>query len=126
MFKLVDSTELTFTVNVDYPLAGGKTKGVALDVVAERPDTDALNALISASRLSDLRAVRAVMKEHVTGWTNFTDAQGQPIAFDDENLRQFLDDPALLMGAAAAFGSAVNGGARAKNLKARPAGTRSQ
>lgn len=123
MFKLVATTTLSFVVNVDYPQSAGKTKAVSLDLTTERPDTDALNELIGASRMSDLKRVRSTMKDHIVGWTNFRDEAGDAIEFNEENLQQFLDDPALLMGAAAAFGSAVNGGARAKNSKGRPAGT---
>lgn len=124
MFKVVDDTELSFVVNADYPLRGGKTKTISFDITAERPDTTDLNELISASQMANLVRLRTVLEEHVTGWTNFLDIEKKPIEFNDENFKQFLSDPSLLIPAAKAFGTACNGGARAKNSKARLAGTR--
>lgn len=125
MFEIVDDSELTLTATVDceYPLKGNKKKLIAFDIEFERPEGGALTDLLNAARTSDMRVIGGFVKTHLVGWTNFNDAKGVSVPFNDENLEQVSRDSALAVAVGAAMANAANGGAKAKNSSARRVGT---
>ena len=124
MFTLIEETNLTAVVNCEYPLKGGSTKTISFDIEFDRLNTHQFDALLSGSRIADVKKIAEVVGDQLVGWTGFKDHAGTPIEFNDEHLKQFCADAALVTAAGGAMLTAANGGARAKNSRAQRSGTR--
>lgn len=126
MFTLVeDGDTLTGVVNCDYPTKKGR-KVITFDIEFVRPESDELTTLLSDARLADITKIGANVRKLVTSWTGFRDHAGNVIEFTEENLDQASRDSALAPAISNAMLTALSpGGARSKNSRARPAGTRS-